>query len=64
MDKKKISVYLTIFSDGQKLPLFVILKKNIPNNPFSKSKKLFVESNEKAWIIEELMKVWIEERLL
>jgi len=57
--KKRVTVCLTILSDGRKLAPFIIFKGKKPlTNPFSKT--CVVESNENAWITETLMKIWIE----
>ena len=50
---------LCVTADGSKLPPFVIFKrKTIPKEKFPKG--IIVEANEKRWMNQEMLKIWID----
>ena len=56
--KKRVTVCLTILSDGRKLPPLIIFKrKQPPANPLSKQVQVAAQVN--GWITETIMKDWV-----
>jgi hypothetical protein len=52
-------VVLSVTSDGKKLPPLVVFKrKTLPKGDFPKG--ILIAVNEKGWINQEILKVWVE----
>jgi hypothetical protein len=58
-EKSNFTVVLSVTSDGGKLPPLVVFKrKTLPNGNFPKG--ILIAANEKGWINQDIMKVWVE----